>query len=135
MSRSDDFRAAIRQAEFDRSLDGSWLIFFEVAVVAAIPAIFTGSGLVGLLSFIVLLIALAAISTSKRAVAITLKIVFAAYAAFFFSALYAFSTIPADTLGAITHIIIIGIISAGLASIPTAYHEGAFRTQDDLSRN
>lgn len=135
MSQTNDFRSAIRQAELDRSLNGAGLIFFELAVIACGAGIFCGSALLGLLVFFVLLLILGAVSTSKLAVTVTLTVVFAAYASFFFAALYAFSTPPTDPHNAAVELIITGIISLALASIPTVYHHGAFRTLDDVSQN
>lgn len=135
MSRTNDFRAAIRQAELDRSLDGSWLIFLEIIIAAAAAGFYFRSATIGLGTAIMLSVAVAAISASARATAIALRLVHGFYSiGIFCFVVSAFSPLPGGPAERVGQLIGFAVLSFLLAFVPSLLHDGAFRSQRDFSR-
>lgn len=135
MSRTDDFRAAIRQAELDRALDGTWLIYLEILLIALAVGSTLHSVFAGVLVLISLLVALALVPHSPRAASITLSAVYVFYTVVITALFVSSFWTTANTLGQhVGQIIGFLLLSGFLGLIPTALHDSAFRTQRDISR-
>lgn len=135
MSRTNDFRAAIRQAELDRSLDGSWLIFLEIIIAGTAAGFYFRSATIGVGAMITLSVAVAAISASAKATAIALRLVHGFYSiGIFCFVVSAFSPLPGGPAERVGQLIGFAVLSFLLAFVPSFLHDGAFRSQRDFSR-
>lgn len=126
MSRTDDFRAAIRQAELDRSLDGTWFVVLETAVLAGAVGLLANSWWVGAGVFFSLFFLTALVGASARLSAVACKIVFIAYASLIFGLLYSLAHGPGEIAAS-------AVIALLISSLVTALHDTAFRSQRDIS--
>lgn len=126
MSRIDDFRAAIRQAEFDRSLDGTWFVFLETGALAGGIGFVSDSWWAGGGAFISLFILTALVGASARLSAVACKMIFVAYATLIFGLLFSLAYGPAEVAAS-------AVVAVLISCLVTALHDTAFRSQRDIS--